>query len=57
MIPNWRYWSFMVVMCAALVAFHALAETPWRYAVLFVLGAIYTAFFDKFRKRMVEVPK
>ena len=55
MIPNWKYWTFLVLFLPiAIHAYHVLYEVgAWRLAVVFVLGAIFSIFFSKYRKTIV----
>ena len=57
MIPNWKYWTFLILIAFAVELYHVLHnEGLWRYAPLFILGVIYGLFFAKYRKRITEVP-
>lgn len=58
MIPNWKYWTFIVLVGMVPGIYHVMYDLGlWRNLPILVLGIIYAAFFDKYRKTIVEVDK
>lgn len=57
MIPNWKFWTFLLLIPVALPVYASIGDSPWRLAVNAVVTVIFIAFFTPHTKRLVEVPR